>query len=106
MQIAWQTNGGLGTTSPGFAGDLPRADGQRRRYTFRASVNPQIQDPRRSSGSSTCMATATTSTATTPSASPRTPTGSRPRLPSTSGSRTGASRDETEYLDKDLADSG
>ncbi len=45
VQIAWQTNGGLGTTSPGFAGDPPRADGQRRRYTFRASVNPQIHNP-------------------------------------------------------------
>lgn len=42
-EIAWQTNGGLGITSPGFSGDPPRADSQRRYYTFRASVNPQIR---------------------------------------------------------------
>ena len=41
-QIAWQANSGLGTTSTGFVGDPPRVDGQRRYYTFRASVNPQI----------------------------------------------------------------
>jgi hypothetical protein len=41
-QIAWQANSGLGMTSPGFSGDPPHADSQRRYYTFRASVNPQI----------------------------------------------------------------
>jgi len=44
-QIAWQTNGGLAMTSTGFGGDPPRADGQHRCYTFRASVNPQIRNP-------------------------------------------------------------
>jgi predicted nucleotide-binding protein len=42
-QIAWQANSGLGMTSTGFGGDPPYADGQRRCYTFRASVNPQIR---------------------------------------------------------------
>lgn len=45
MQIAWQTNSGLAMTSPGFGGDPPRADGMRRHYTFRASLNPQIHHP-------------------------------------------------------------
>jgi len=42
-EIAWQANSGLGMTSTGFSGDPPRADSQRRRYTFRASVNPEIR---------------------------------------------------------------
>lgn len=42
-EIAWQTNNGLGMTSTGYGGDPPRTDGQRRYYTFRASVNPQIR---------------------------------------------------------------
>jgi predicted nucleotide-binding protein len=42
-EIAWQANNGLGMTSPGFSGDPPHTDGQRRYYTFRASVNPQIR---------------------------------------------------------------
>jgi predicted nucleotide-binding protein len=44
-QIAWQTNSGLGMTSPGFVGDPPRTDDHHRRYTFRASVSPQIRNP-------------------------------------------------------------
>lgn len=44
-EIAWQTNSGLGTTGTGFGGDPPRADDRRRRYTFRASVSPQIHNP-------------------------------------------------------------
>jgi predicted nucleotide-binding protein len=42
-QIAWRVNSGLGMTSTGWSGDPPRADGQRRYYTFRASVNPEIR---------------------------------------------------------------
>jgi predicted nucleotide-binding protein len=42
-RIAWQANSGLGMTSTGFGADPPRADGQRRYYTFRASVSPQIR---------------------------------------------------------------
>jgi predicted nucleotide-binding protein len=42
-QIAWQTNSGLGLTGTGFGGDPPSADHDRRCYTFRASVNPQIR---------------------------------------------------------------
>jgi predicted nucleotide-binding protein len=45
VQIAWQTNGGLGMTSTGFAGDPPSTDDHRRRYRFRASINPQIHNP-------------------------------------------------------------
>jgi predicted nucleotide-binding protein len=44
-RLAWQTNGGLGMTSFGYAGDPPRADDHRRRYTFRVSVSPQIHSP-------------------------------------------------------------
>jgi hypothetical protein len=44
-QIAWQTNSGLAMTGTGFSGDLPHADSQRRYYTFRASVSPQIHRP-------------------------------------------------------------
>jgi predicted nucleotide-binding protein len=44
-EIAWQENSGLSMTSTGFGGDPPRADGQRRYYTFRASVSPQIRRP-------------------------------------------------------------
>ena len=44
-QIAWQTNGGLGMTGFGFTGDPPRPDDRHRRYTFRATVSPQIQNP-------------------------------------------------------------
>ena len=75
-EIAWQANSGLGMTSTGFSGDPPRADSQRRRYTFRASVNPEIR-PTRPSGSWTSKPTATTSSATTPNASLRIPNGSR-----------------------------
>lgn len=42
-QIAWPANSSLGMTSTGWGGDPPRADGQRRYYTFRASVNPEIR---------------------------------------------------------------
>ena len=42
-QIAWQANSGLGMTSTGFGGDPPRADAQRRYYTFRTSASPQIR---------------------------------------------------------------
>jgi len=38
-------NSGLVMISTGFGGDPPRADGQRRYYTLRASVNPQIRRP-------------------------------------------------------------
>jgi predicted nucleotide-binding protein len=44
-QITWQTNNGLGMTGFGFAGDPPRTDDRHRRYTFRASISPQIHDP-------------------------------------------------------------
>jgi len=44
-QITWQANNGLGMTGFGFAGDPPRADDRHRRYTFRASVSPQISNP-------------------------------------------------------------
>ena len=44
-QISWQTNSGLGMTGTGFSGDPPRVDDHHRRYTFRASVSPQITEP-------------------------------------------------------------
>ena len=42
-EVAWQSNSGLAMTSTGFGGDPPRADNQRRYYTFRASVSPHIR---------------------------------------------------------------
>jgi predicted nucleotide-binding protein len=44
-QIAWQLNSGFGMTGFGFSGDPPRVDDRHRRYTFRASVSPQIHNP-------------------------------------------------------------
>ena len=42
-QIASQANNGLNLSGTGFGGDPPCADRDRRCYTFRASVNPQIR---------------------------------------------------------------
>lgn len=43
--ITWQTNGGLGMTGFGYAGDPPRADDRRTYYTFRASITPHLHHP-------------------------------------------------------------
>jgi len=44
-QIIWQANSGFGTTGFGFSGDTPQVDDRHRRYTFRTSVSPQINNP-------------------------------------------------------------
>jgi predicted nucleotide-binding protein len=76
-EIAWQENSGLAMTSTVFSGDPPGADGQRRHYTFRASVNPQIR-PEPAIRFVDLHGNLYYVSVTTPSASPPTPTGPRP----------------------------